>query len=314
MKNILIVGSLAVLIALAATHLDFIGEKIQNLSAVFFADSITVSDLQKTYAGAGYGRKLNILVVPGHEPNFGGAEYKNLKERDMTVDLGNDLANYLRTNPRYNVIVSRTKNAWNPVLQNYFDQNWDQIKQFRQNQKTVMNQLMADGQVSKATDGMIHNVAPDDVALRMYGINKWIDENHIDIAINIHFNDNPRSNTKMAGDYRGFSIYVPDSQYSNAKASLPISQKVFSRLASFAPVSNLPKENAGILPDQTLIALGAGNTNDAASILVEYGYIYENWFGSDSVRQSVLNRMAYNTYLGIQDFFGSYDNTPLALR
>src|SRR3954465_1943136 len=65
---------------------------IQNkLAAVFFWPSVTVSDLQTRYHN---GQKIRILIVPGHEPNFGGAEYRDLKERDMTLALADNVKTY----------------------------------------------------------------------------------------------------------------------------------------------------------------------------------------------------------------------------
>lgn len=321
MKNIFTIIPVAIIVFVAGVLLSGQGEMVlknfsdagRNIASVFFVESITVSGLQGTYANASYSsRKINILIVPGHEPNVGGTEFQNLKERDLNVDLADNLARYLQTNSRYKVTVARTKDAWNPVLSNYFDQNWDEIKKFAKDKKTAMSQMLSDGTISKLTDGVYHNSAPANTALRMYGINKWANENSVDITINIHFNDYPRRNKKIAGEYKGFSIYIPDSQYSNARATAIIAGKVFKRLASFAPVSNLPKEDAGIVPDQELIAVGSRNTADSASMLIEYGYVYEPWFQYKNTRAFTVNKMAYNTYLGIQDFFGAYDSVILS--
>ena len=70
------------------------------------------------------------------------------------------------------------------------------------------------------------------------------------------------------------------------------------------PVSNLPVEDQGIVEDQELIAIGSYNTVDAASMLIEYGYIYEPQFRAPAVRAIVLKELAFQTYLGLADFFG----------
>lgn len=42
----------------------------------------TVAELVQAYADAGNGgQKVRILVVPGHEPGFGGAVYQGVYER-----------------------------------------------------------------------------------------------------------------------------------------------------------------------------------------------------------------------------------------
>lgn len=294
--------------------LKLIGEAGRNFASVFFVDSRTVADLRTKYQSNDSQKKINILIVPGHEPHQGGTEYKDLKERDIAVDLALDLAGYLKTNPRYNVIISRGKDSWNPDIQSYFDNHWEDIKKFSQDEKDQMNLLIGQGKVIKVTDGVEHNTAPTNIALRIYGINKWSNEHDIDLAIHLHVNDYPRRKMTSAGAYSGFSIYVPDRQYSNARASTAIAQNIFKQLSSVNHVSNLPKEDAGIVEDQDLIAIGSHNSADAASILIEYGYIYEPQFANETVRAPYLQKAAYQTYLGIQDFFSAQANASLTRR
>lgn len=70
------------------------------------------------------------------------------------------------------------------------------------------------------------------------------------------------------------------------------------------PVSNLPSEDEGVVESQELIAIGSANTVDAASMLIEYGYIYEPQFRVESVRSMAVKELAFQTYLGLSDFFG----------
>src|SRR6185436_8364106 len=135
--------------------------------------------------------------------------------------------------------------------------------------------LLGNGTVSKVKDGVIHNSAPPNVALRLFGINKWVNENKVDLAIHVHFNDYPRRNRSIAGEYSGFSIYVPEKQYVNSTTTLAIADSVFNRLDKYNPVSDFPKEDDGIVEEQELIAIGANDTLSAPSMLIEYGYIYE---------------------------------------
>src|SRR3989338_2172346 len=41
------------------------------------------------------GPKIKVLIVPGHDPKDGGAEYKQVKERTLNVALADELKNYL---------------------------------------------------------------------------------------------------------------------------------------------------------------------------------------------------------------------------
>ena len=106
-----------------------------------------------------------------------------------------------------------------------------------------------------------------------------------------------------AGKYDGFTIYVPDHQYSNATASKAIGDAIAVRLNAYHATSTAPKENKGVVPDQELIATGSNNSAGAASLLIEYGYIYEPQFQEPSVRSAAINDYAYQPYLGLQDFF-----------
>lgn len=273
-------------------------------AAVFFTQSTTSESLQNKYdIATTTKRKLNVLIVPGHEPTFGGTEFLNVMERDLNADLGLALAQYLVEDGHYEVVMTRGKEGWNPNLENYFNANIDSIKTFVRSQKDDMARLVGEGRIT-TIDGLPHNEAPTDVALRLYGINKWANEHSVDIVVHIHFNDNSPRKANKPGKYNGFTIYTPERQYSNAEASKEISNSVFKRLSKMFPVSNLEGEDAGVVEDQELIAIGSYNTVDAASILVEYGYIYEPQFRVEVVKDMVLKELAFQTYLGVADFFG----------
>lgn len=280
----------------------------QNTASVFFAQSITTNDLQKKYQEPSSQRKIKVLVMPGHEPDYGGAEYRDLKERDLAVDLGVALASYLSTNSHYEVIMSRGKGAWNPSIQNYFDTNWDRIAQFRLTKKSEMAELVSQGKIQIMSDGVEHNSLPTTHAIRLFGINLWANENAIDITIHVHFNDYNRAS--KPGKYSGFAIYIPERQYSNAPATRVVSGYIYNRLAKFFARSDLPKENNGLIEDQDLVAVGQSNSSDGVSMLIEYGYIYEDAFQNREIREQVFKEMAYQTYLGLEDFFGNNTNMP----
>lgn len=278
-------------------------------AAVFFTQSTTSTQLRTAFDNASSTRKkLNVLIVPGHEPNFGGAEYLNIKERDLNADLALYLAQYLVEDGHYEVAMTRGTDGWNPNFENYFTTNSEEIKTFMVSQKMEMFRLVGEGKIILVPDPVVHNDTPSGVALRLYGINKWANDHKVDIIIHVHFNDNTPRRDGSPGEYNGFTIYTPERQYSNSQASLDISKHIFNRLSKMFPVSNLPVEDQGIVEDQELIAIGSYNTADAASMLIEYGYIYEPQFSVQSVRNVVLKELAFQTYLGLADFFGE---TPL---
>ncbi|MDQ5893652.1 MAG: MurNAc-LAA protein, partial [Patescibacteria group bacterium] len=206
----------------------------------------------------------------------------------------------------------RDKFNWHPTLANYFNTHWSEIMTFFEERKSETLQLVNSGTVKRIEDGLIHNSARRDVALRLYGINKWSNENQIDIAIHIHFNDYPRRNASEPGKYSGFAIYVPEKQYANSTTTSAIADSIFKRLAKYNAVSDYPPEESGIVEEQDLIAIGSYNTLDVPSMLIEYGYIYEPQFADATVRDSTLRDLAFQTYLGLQDFFGSGNDFSLA--
>ncbi len=297
-----------------ATHyIDVVFSYTNNLSAVFMREAISIAQLKEKYNSAPLNQiKVKVLIVPGHEPDYGGAEYGNLKEREMTVELSKYLSEFFYNNPHYEVIVARDGDNWNKDLKTYFENNWESIRTFVRESKNEMLTLVNNGKVAKNPEGVLHNNAPTNVALRLYGINKWANDNKIDMVIHVHFNDYPRKNHSVSGEYSGLSIYVPERQYSNSTTTRVIAKSVFNRLSKYNAVSNLPIEDSGIVEEQELIAIGSHNTLDAPSMLVEYGYIYESQFADKEIRSSTLKDLAFQTYLGVQDFFGAGNDVSLA--
>jgi len=293
-----------------------------QLASVFYTHNpVTVADLRSHYNAAGQlsipapTKKVRILLVPGHEPDYGGAEYGDLKERNMTVELAKDLQQFLGNNVRYQTIVTRDTQAWSPVFADYFKNDWSEIVAWEQAHKAEIANLTRLGQFRPVNPEIIHNDAPNDVAMRIYGIDKWVNENTIDIVIHIHFNDYP-GHGSVPGQYSGFTIYVPQQEYANSSTTEVVADSIFKRLGKYTAVSNLPGESSGIVEDQDLIAIGAYNSVNAASMLIEYGYIYEPQFINPDTRGAAIKDLAFQTYLGLQDFFdpnnavnvaGSYD-------
>ena len=75
-----------------------------------------------------------------------------------------------------------------------------------------------------------HNSAKDDDSLRLYAINKWANENKIEIVFHIHFNDYPGRKLNQVGEYAGFSIYVPEYQLPNHRASSELADSLKNQM------------------------------------------------------------------------------------
>ena len=272
----------------------------------------TVEQIQSKYLASNTSvptKKVRILIVPGHEAGYGGAEFGLLKERDLAIQLANNLQKLLKSNEHFEVFVTRDEKTWSPTFDTYFTTGWQDIMTWTKAHHEEMTRLISIGSIAPVVPTVIHNKAPNDVAYRLFGMTKWANENDVDIIIHIHFNDNPGHGSNTPGEYSGVAIYVPEKQYYNSTTTIAVAGSVLNRLAKFNPVSDLPGESTGIVEEPELIAIGAYNTSDAASMLIEYGYIYEPQFVKSDLRSASIGDLAFQTYLGLQDFFG--DKTVL---
>ncbi|MEK9184225.1 MAG: peptidoglycan-binding protein [Patescibacteria group bacterium] len=269
------------------------------------SEAPTSAELKAAYqeAAAG-GDRVRILIVPGHEPTYGGAQYAGYYERELVLMLSEKLATELRADPNLEVLVARDMTGWNDDLAPYFKRNMKTIKKFVETHKKEMKKLLKRGKVEKNEEQAGHNVAPGDVAYRLYGITKWSNENDVDLMIHVHLNDAGDRTASGVGKYSGLAIYVPDSQFGNGDVSKDIAEDVFDKVTKLTAKSTLPIEDKGVVEDQELIALGANSTSAVASILIEYGYIYEPKFIDENIRTTVFTDYALQTARGVHDFFG----------
>ena len=277
--------------------------KMINSAAAFFSMGISINDLISKYSDTEKNGKIKILLVPGHEPIFGGAEYKDLLERDLNLTLSEKIKNILSKNNKFEIITSRNTNGWNPELEKYVNYNKNEILVWINNMKSSMSKLVNNGKINVVNAEMGHSVAPLNSAIFLYGINKWAGENKVDIAIHLHFNDNPKYKGKP--NFEGFSIYVPEKQYSNGTSSKILAKDLFDEISKIQKVSTMPEENVGIIEDQELIALGRYNTSDSLSVIIEYAYIYENFMQNKKLRNDFIEKSASSTARAINKFFES---------
>jgi len=245
---------------------------------------------------------IKVLIVPGHDDEHIGASYKGVREVDLNREVAANLFNFIKDEPGFDVTLASDSRGYHKDLQKYFDKEGDSILEFREEYKDEMESLVKRGKVD-LVNGVFHNAAPGDMAQKLYGINKWVNENEFDIVLHIHFNDYAGRKNNQSGKYNGFSIYIPEKQFSNARASRVFAEHLEKQLSEFFPVSNNKGESSGIIEDQELIAIGAYNTVDAISILVEYGYIYENQFSDPVLRELMTRELAFQTFQGIKSFF-----------
>jgi N-acetylmuramoyl-L-alanine amidase len=245
---------------------------------------------------------IKILLVPGHDNEIWGAQYGNIREADMNLVLATRIYNLILKDDRFKVWITRDSMGYTKEFADYFSLHQQDIISFERDLKKTMQDQINNGTFIKKTE-VVHNKATEDMAVRLYGINKWANDNKIDAIIHIHFNDYPRKNAWTIGKYKGFTIYVPETQMINSKESVKLAKNVFTQLHKKYIPSTYKKELGGITPDQNLIAMGSNGSlvESVKSILVEYGYIYR--FGNSKMRHQAYINMANLTFSGIKNYF-----------
>lgn len=288
-----------VFIIFAVVVLDGSGTLDRYLALVFPPSAISPSYLAGKY---NQGQAIRILVVPGHEIGSGGAFYRDFWERELNIELAEKLATLLHGDRHFQVFVTQNREGYLSEFTKYFTENRVSIRTFYESLRNGMKSLVSSGAVRKQTDGVHHNAAYPEVGMRLYGINKWAHDNAMDIVLHVHFNDYPGRGSG-AGEYTGFTAYIPEHQFPNFEASSDIARSLFRELARYFPVSSHPQERVGVVEDQNLIAIGANASLDAAGILMEYGYLYEPQFANRAVRAGALSELAQQTYNGLKRYF-----------
>jgi len=266
-----------------------------------FDDSASADELRDKYEDG----ELRLLIVPGHEPDFGGAFYQGVYEREINVEIADELVELLQKHGGYEIVVARSKSAWLSELNGYFTDEAKATHNFVQDQKekTAVRSEGEGIEEEVDTSSVTHAAARPDAALHLYGINRWANENDVDLVVHLHVNDAPDHAPNVPSQYSGYAVYVPDSLYGNHETSKELAEAVADRLDELSDVSTLPGEDQGIVPDRELIALGAFGTLNLPSVLIEYGYLTEPRFTLPEHRETVTKDAAYQTYLALQDFF-----------
>lgn len=292
-----------VVLIVAAEGVTLVRQK--QLGSIFFVDSTTAKKMRMEFLFAkNGGERIKILFVPGHDAEDSGAAFKNITELGLNLELGAQLQQLFTADKRFDAILAQNILGYHPVLWKYFSEKENEILEFRRQKHLGMYSVQQTGYI-KSNVPVEHNNAPENAVTRLYGMNKWANENKIDLVLHLHFNDNGGRDLRSADTYSGFAVYVPDHQYSNASASKIIAESVYMRLQNRLAKSDLPPEKDGIIEDQQLIGLGASNSLDGASLFIEYSYIYEPQFQNLEVRKLWMKEIAFQTYLGVVDFFDS---------
>jgi N-acetylmuramoyl-L-alanine amidase len=296
---------LAVLVAPASTF--EIHENDAEAASREFATLDQILEKRSNYLNQVQGRTVNrlvnILIVPGHDDEHWGTEFKGLKEVELNRIVAQKVYEYLLSEEGINPVLASDTQGYNSIFENYFRREENKIEKFIKDSKKDFSKKV-DEEEFKQVEKNFHNTAPDKVIQRLYGINRWVNNQNFDLVIHIHFNDHAGRKWNQTGKYDGFSIYTPGKLFDNYEISRTLADSIFEELKKIRPVSNLEEEKEGVIEDHELIAIGANESLEAGAILIEYGYIYEPVFLDPATRDTALDYFAYATYSGIKKMLG----------
>lgn len=153
-----------------------------------------------------------------------------------------------------------------------------------------------------SSEPIYHVRAAPEVRVRLFSINKWANENDIDLIVHLHFNAY-RHNAQTPGKYSGMAIYIPGLQSPVLAESVLVARELMHRLGRLQTTSNLEQEKPGIIPDDELIVLGTDNTLSAPAVLIEYGYMYESAIADEQLREPFFTALAQQTAIALEEYF-----------
>ncbi len=267
-------------------------------AGAFFTLTTTSENLRNEYHSKD---PIKVLIVPGHDDTDWGTSFRGIKEADLTLETAKELESFFKSNQEFSATLLRDKNGYNKNFVEYLERERSSIAIFIDQKKRTTESFIKSG-VLQIEEVPFHNEVTGETAFRLYAVNTWATRENFDLVLHLHFNDYPRRYRSTPGEYSGFTVYVPDQRFGNGTASKEVGEAIFSELRSHYPPSDLPKEIGGLVEDHELIALGANNTLEKASVLIEYSYIYEPYF-TTNFRSAHLKEMAYQTYRGVLRFF-----------
>lgn len=285
-------------VGLIAVSVFFAKISFNDLASLFFTADFSPQILASKYADS----NLKILIVPGHDNEYYGTSFEDIKEADLTLKIGSYLFDYLRQNKKFKVFIVMDENGYLPEFREYFKKEDENIQSFISEAVNFFHRLAGSGTIKKTEPPIEHVNANKITRKRLYGINKWANENDIDIVLHLHLNDYP--GRQELGKYAGFSLYIPEKQMPNYSISYPLAEALLTQFSQHWPRSNFPKEKNILIEDQDLIALGSYGTLKSASIVIEYGYITEPRFRFEPF----LKEAALETSIALNKYFEKNDN------
>ncbi|MDI9325507.1 MAG: N-acetylmuramoyl-L-alanine amidase [Alphaproteobacteria bacterium] len=294
MKKIVAVSFLVIV------SIVLVGYNIEELKREKKQDIAFRVEVQDALNAPYLGPKKNILIVPGHDNIDVGAQYLEITEAVLTCELAKAIIEQFNHDARFTVYITRdcSTGEYTKAFKEYFEKESDAINAF-------IIEKRADTKRKLLTGNIVENIAVEHTKANtrttkiLYGINKWANEEKIDLILHLHYNSDPRYDNNEKGRHSGFSIYVPEKQLINSEKSYYIGKKIHSLFMSAFPTSSLKIERGGFIEAQSLIALGSNNSLTVPSVLIEYAYIYEP---QARTKEDIIEKAIY-THLGIVKAF-----------
>ena len=130
-------------------------DALKNSASLFFAQLSSTREIREKHTTD----KVKILLVPGHEEDFGGKEYRGIKERDLNVLLANHLYDLFSKDKGVAILnVKDNKGNFSKWFSDYTKENELAIKEFRNSVRANFKKAINDGFEIKNT--VTHNKAP----------------------------------------------------------------------------------------------------------------------------------------------------------
>lgn len=268
----------------------------ESFLAFVLPQTATSAELKAQYAAG----TLRVLVVPGHDNLYSGTACNGVSEADINLELAGYLEDLLKSDGRIIAVTTRdrTTGAYIKELADYFVNQKEAIAEFRDRAKKFTRNLVGAG-IFKDNSTSNHGFITKEISDVLYGINRWADEKGMDITLHLHWNGAPGPKAKT---FQGWSIYVPDAQYSNASASKGVARAIADSFSEYFAVSNHRFEREGVVGDWDLIAVGAHATRKEAAILIENAYLCEPQFTNPALRAPLLRELAFRIHLGLTTY------------
>src|SRR3989344_4708927 len=84
-------------------NLPYVGSALRYVAGPFFAERITPEQILASYKTD----KIKILIVPGHDNDSFGAQFKGIKETQMNAELGQELFEFFQKDGKFEAYATR---------------------------------------------------------------------------------------------------------------------------------------------------------------------------------------------------------------